>query len=982
MHLESHDLNTLRKIIRNLQEENTNLKSLLSKNNIAYTSEDVFNEDAEAKDVYDPDQGARINKQKIDERLAKFFFFMFHGREDVYALRGKNGGYFPKCENSFNKDICPREAGVKTFCDEDCPGRNWRKIEPWMLENHLKGKKDDFTDVMGVYPLFKDNTCRFIVFDFDNHEKDSYKTDDANTDDLWKSEVDALRKICELNSIDALVERSRSGRGAHIWIFFNKPISASLARSFGFALLDNGASSVNLPAFKYYDRMYPSQDVLSKLGNLIALPLQGRALLNGNSAFIDENWNAYPDQWDKLSRIKRISEDEIMSFLQKWNTDRNHKGINTKYAEGQLRPWKKDEAFNKEDVIGNEMHIVLDDGVYIDALNLLVRLQNQIKGIATIDNPKYYEQKRIGKSNYYNFRQISLWSESEGYIRVPRGLLERIKEKCSSSGIKCLIVDKRQFGRPIRVSFNGTLREQQEYAADKLEQFENGILNAATAFGKTVLASYLISKKKVSTLILLQNADLVSQWKEELERFLFIDEIPPKYYTKTGREKTRDSVIGTVQSGKDRSTGIIDIALIGSAYHSGEFFENIDSYGMVIFDECHHAASAQAQAVLNRVKAKYVYGLSATPTRSDKLDDIVFMMLGPMRHKYTARQQADEQGIERLLKPRFTRVANITGERLDINKADSLIIENDVRNDQIVSDVMSAIADGRTPVVLTKLKRHVDILKEKLQGKADHVFAIYGDNSRKVNDMIREEMLNTPSDESLVLIATSSKVGEGFNFPRLDTLMLAAPVKFEGRLTQYVGRLHRAYEGKKNVVVYDYVDSHIRFFDRQYKNRLRTYKALGYKIVSDESISKQTANAIFDGRDYEETFYRDLVEADKEIVISSPRLSRYKVDRVISLVKPRQEAGINVTIITMDPEIVGYEDTIELMLLIDDIKRAGIFVRTTKAYEECYAVIDKDIVWHGGMNLLGKADAWDNLIRVENKQAAEELLEITDRLLK
>ncbi len=308
MQLESHDLNTLRKIIRDLEEENRSLKSLLSDNGIVYESTSVYDEDVESRDVYDPDQGARIIKYAITRDMAKLFFYMFHGREDVYAKRGKKGGYFPQCDNRWNR-ICPKNNDTKFFCDEDCPYRAWKKIELDVIMDHLIGKKPE---------------C-----------------DDANTDDLWRSEVDALRKICKLNGIDALVERSRSGRGAHLWIFFSKPIQASLARSFGFAILDNGALSVNMPAFKYYDRMYPSQDVLSKIGNLVALPLQGRALQDGNSAFIDENWNAYPDQWDKLSRVKKISENEVMSFLQKWNIDKQQTGTHTKYADGQLRPWKK-----------------------------------------------------------------------------------------------------------------------------------------------------------------------------------------------------------------------------------------------------------------------------------------------------------------------------------------------------------------------------------------------------------------------------------------------------------------------------------------------------------------------------------------------------------------------------------------------------------------------------------------------------------------
>ena len=536
-----------------------------------------------------------------------------------------------------------------------------------MIVQHLRGAKEDCTDVIGVYPLFPNNTCRFLVFDFDNHEKDSYKNDDANENDLWKSEVDALRRICEINGIDALTERSRSGRGAHIWIFFKSAIPAILARAFGYALLDRGASSINLPSFKYYDRMYPSQDVLSKLGNLVALPLQG-------------------------------------------------------------------------------------------------------------------------------------------------------------------------------------------------------------------------------------------------------------------------------------------------------------------------------QALMQRIRAKYIYGLSATPNRSDRLDDIIYMLLGSVRHKYTAKEQADEQGLDRFVVPRFTRVANITGEKLDIHQADSLIAESAVRNEQIVEDICQAIANGRTPVVLTKLRRHAETLTKMLADKADHVFLVYGGQPEKQNQLILKEMLSVPDSETLVLIATGQKIGEGFNFPRLDTLMLASPIKFEGRLIQYVGRLNRTYKNKREVMVFDYVDPHIRFFDRQYRSRLAAYKKLGYKVISAPirdtfSERQEQINVIYDRRDYTEAFERDLIEANVEIVIASPGLTRKKAERFMELVKSRQEAGVSVTVITLDPDAEGYENTIERHILIDEMKNNGIYVRTTEDESEHYAVIDHEIVWHGGINLLGKEDAWDNLIRVRNRQAAAELLEISYQLL-
>ena len=270
MRAEQHNLDSLRKIIRELQQENDNLRQLLAKNEIPYESREIM-EEQESPDDYDEDQGARILPFNPTNKMAKVFFSYFWGRTDVYAKRGKQGGYYPQCAGRWDNPSCPKAKDPKVFCDEDCPYKAWKPLELWMIVQHLRGVREDCADVIGVYPLFSDNTCRFLVFDFDNHVKDSYKNDDANTDDLWKSEVEALRKICELNNIDALVERSRSGRGAHIWIFFDAPVQAALARAFGFALLDYGASSINLPSFKYYDRMYPSQDVLSKLGNLVAL---------------------------------------------------------------------------------------------------------------------------------------------------------------------------------------------------------------------------------------------------------------------------------------------------------------------------------------------------------------------------------------------------------------------------------------------------------------------------------------------------------------------------------------------------------------------------------------------------------------------------------------------------------------------------------------------------------------------------------------
>lgn len=981
MNIEAYDAETLRKLVRTLEYENRLLKEKLKKANIPYDERNPFEETIDNAEEYDPDQGERIvNPPFITEELAKRFFSMFWGREDVYARRGRNGGYFPQCDNRWNERLCPKQRGEKIFCEE-CENTKWTRLDAGKIIAHLLGYREDGSDVIGVYPLLPNGMCRFIVFDFDNHEKGAEAADFANTDHEWHKEVDALRKMCEINGIKPLVERSRSGKGAHVWIFFKKAIPASVARNFGFLLLDKGSASVNMKSFHYYDRMYPSQDVASSIGNLIALPLQGQALKNGNSAFVDKNWNAYPNQWDiLLNKTEKLDLEDIERYMAKWQRELAEAGGMSAgdAASNRPKPWKKKCGFVKADVVG-KLHMVLSNGVYIDTLNLMPRIQNQIRSLAAFDNPEFYKNKRLGYSNYYNFSAVYLGKDIDGYIQLPRGLKERITEECNKAGIAVDISDQRETGRPIRVAFRGDLRTQQELAAEKLLTYSDGVLSAATAFGKTVVCSYLIAERKVNTLILLQSKDLLNQWVDELNKFLDIREEPPEYETRTGRKKKRDSVIGILHGSKNTLTGIVDVAMVGSMYSKGKFNERIDSYGMVIMDECHHAASNTSAALLQKINAKYVYGVSATPKRGDSLDKLIYMLLGPLRHRFTALERAREQGIGHYFVPRYTRVVDTADSKEDINKAYSLISTSKVRNEMIVSDVKYSIAQNQTPVILTRFKEHAKLLYDALKKEADHVFLLYGDNTDKENADIRAGLKRVPENESLILVATGQKIGEGFDFPRLDVLMLAAPVSFEGRLEQYVGRLNRDYKGKKAVYVYDYIDAHMRFFNKMYAKRLKTYRKTGFSVWTEDTPNKQAVQAIYDSGNYTEKFEQDIVEAEKMIVISSPDIRQGKIDRLLLLVKGRQEKGVNVTVITTEPEEAAYGSADVCDALIREMQQAGINVVTKTEIEERFAVIDDELVWHGGMNLLGRADAWDNLMRIKNHQVAAELLEIALR---
>lgn len=751
------NISLLQKQINDLQLENQILKNILERSGISYTHEISRISEPENTEEYDPDQGARIiHPGQITDEMANLFYARFWGRQDVYAKRSEKkstgeAGYYTQCHNRW-ENICPKMRHEKMNC-KDCPYQVYKQLTIKDIRAHLQGRSYNGSDVIGVYPLLKNGTCRFLVFDFDSHEKGAEKKDFANTNEAWMEEVEAMRTICSLNGIDPLVERSRSGRGAHLWFFFDKPIPAALARRFGFTLLEKGAEQVNLKSFKYYDRMLPAQDTLPEggLGNLIALPLQGQALQKGNSAFIDSNWNAYPNQWDVLWSKPRLSIEFIEAKIKEWAaSDITEAADDNGNAEEREQPWKKEQPFRREDVKG-KFSLVLSNGTYIDSLNLKAALQNQIRRLAAIRNPIFYKNAAIGMSNFATAQWIYLGKDHlSGYIEIPRGLYDRLIEKIKEADIPFEISDERQCGRHINVTFAGELRQEQKPALEEMMKYDNGILQAATAFGKTVVCSAMIAEKKVNTLIILESSALLEQWKDALEKFLDIDEKLPEYKTKTGRIRVRNSLIGKLQGAHDSMTGIVDIAMAGSLCKKGEWHPLLDQYGMVIVDECHHAASDTIAEVLQKVTAKYVYGVTATPKRSDGLEKINYMLLGPIRYSYSAKEKVKAQGIPHLVYPRFTRTVlprGVTAEKMHPNEAYEMLRHNEARDEQILSDVKDCITAGRTPVILSKYKDHSERLYDRMKGYTDKVFLMTGNNSKKEHKQIREQLQQTAPDD-------------------------------------------------------------------------------------------------------------------------------------------------------------------------------------------------------------------------------------------
>ena len=944
--------------IHNLKKRITYLESILTAHNIPFDVSDV----SKHQSVVAP--------AVISPPHARFFYALFHGRSDVYAKRAvmKNGkaGYFPVCENLWRYGVCPKADRQKVKC-ASCPNRSWAPLNQRALMAHLTGEKSDGSDVIGIYPLLPDDTCRFLVFDFDDHE--------ASPGTAWQEDVEALRKICSQNGVPCYVERSRSGSGAHVWLFFDAPISAELARKFGSALLTKGAESVNLKDFKTYDRMLPAQEHLPEggLGNLIALPLQGQALRQGNSAFVDENWNVYSNQWEYLKAVQKIEKAFVEEKAVLWGAA-GELGILSQTEESE-KPWKKSPTLFRAEDAAQPITITLANGIYIDTAGLKPRLQNALRRLAAYSNPEFYKKKALGFSTR-NIPRIVFCGEDVGsYIHLPRGCAEKLTAQLDSVGIPYTVSDERQTGREIKVDFKGTLYPRQAEAAAKMLAQDTGVLCAATAFGKTVVGAYLVAQRKVNTLVLVHNAEIMKNWVEDFEKFLQIDEDLPEYITPKGRRKKRKSVIGTLSGGRNTLGGLLDIAMVTSLGQGDDVNELVKNYGMVIMDECHHAGAAIAEDVLNAVSAIYVYGLTATPKRDDGQEQKIFMQFGPIRYRYTAKDRAAAQNVRHFVYPRFTRLFAPNANKLSYNQARRAVVDSAVRNELILADVFSCLQAGRTPLVLTKEKEHAAFLYAQLKPKADHIFLLQGGSGARQKEELRAKMRAVPPNESVVLVAIGQYIGEGFNFPRLDTMMLTMPISWQGNVEQYAGRLHRDYEGKRDVIIYDYVDAHIRVLESMYYKRLRTYKRIGYEILTAPSEEKQTTNAIFDRKSYLPVYEKDLQQARKSIYIASPGLNKNKVRRLIALVEERQTAGVIVTVITLPAESYPQTRIEPTKALQTALTAAGIYVVPQPDLHTHFAVIDQEIVWYGSTNLLSRDKEDDSLMRICSIDVALELLE-------
>ena len=781
--------------LKRLQEENARLKALLESHGISW--ENVhYNE---PPTTYEG--STHISSNLSTSEKIRIFRQLFRGRSDVFPIRWESAkgksGYSPACANEWKRGICKKPKIKCGSCDQ----RKLLPVTDQVIYDHLTGKH-----TIGVYPLLPDDTCFFLAVDFD-------KTD-------WREDALAFIHSCKNLNIPASLEISRSGNGAHVWIFFSEPVPARDARQLGTILISHTCRHTRQLSLASYDRFFPNQDRLPKggFGNLIALPLQKQPRSLGRSVFVDEKFKLYPDQWNYLSSIQTLTRKGLEKIINEAGHDLCP--LDVAYSDyEEAKPWKRPPPVQSKltGSLPKTLRLVLADLIYVEKDNLSQPLANRLIRLAAFQNPEFYKAQAMRLPVWNKPRIICCAENFSGHIALPRGCLQTLLELLENNNIKSELIDERVSGHKLRIKFAGTLRSDQKCLLREMLKHDTGVFCAPTGFGKTVTGAALIAKRRTTALVLVHRTELLRQWQDCLKAFL---EIP------------KDS-LGAVGGGKRQPSGKVDIAMLQSISKLEDVAGFLENYGQIIVDECHHISAFSFEAILKQAKARFITGLTATPLRRDGHHPIIFMQCGPLRHTVAVSETIPSQ-LE--VWPRFLFAPPIPPDS-SIQEVFRILINDKRRNECIVTDVMTAYHEGRKILVLTERTGHLQLLKEALEDNLEHCYVLHGRISKKQRHAVFSA-LNGLSDETpRILIATGRLIGEGFDYPPLDTLVLAMPVSWKGTLQQYAGRLHREYAGKHDVRIYDYVEKDHAQLSRMWDKRQRGYRAMGYIIKQHDKNS-------------------------------------------------------------------------------------------------------------------------------------------------
>ncbi|HKX31235.1 MAG TPA: DEAD/DEAH box helicase family protein [Blastocatellia bacterium] len=787
-----------------LREENTRLRMLLSIQSGETNSpdHDLHLSQSPSQQLL-PSQSASTSELSPETKI-KLFRGLFRGRDDVYALRWEsrkgNSGYSPACIREWEQN------NDGTFrLKKDAVDREYVPLTDEVIRNHLTGKC-----TVGIYPLLMNETCWLLATDFDK------KT--------WEDDARAFLETCRTLGVPAALERSRSGNGGHVWIFFDQPLAASTARKLRCVILTRTMEQRHQIGLDSYDRFFPNQDTMPKggFGNLIALPLQHEPRAKGNSVFINENLQPHPDQWQFLTTLRRITANEVDSIIQEALRHGDLINVRASLTDEQADedPWTLPPSKKRMDKpitepLPEKVRIVRGNLLYIEKAGLPSAMLNRLIRVAAFQNPEFYRAQAMRLSTFGKPRVIRCAEEFTHHIGLPRGCLDDVLTLLKSHDVKAELIDERFHGHQIEASFRGELRPLQQMAAAAMQPHDDGIICAPTAFGKTAIAAWLIAERKTNTLVLVHRQQLLDQWRERLASFM---DLPI-------------AEIGRIGAGKSVRTGFIDIGMIQSLNRKGEVKDAVADYGHIIIDECHHLSAFTFEQVMRQAKAKYVTGLTATPVRKDGHHPIIMMQCGPIRYHLSERKMAEIRPLQHTVVTRHTDFS-LTNQSSDLSIQEiyRAIALDERRNGLIVNDILHEIEAGRSPLLLTERTDHLKLLTERLHGTVQHVIELKGGLGKKQRQQMADKLQAISDQEPRVILATGRYIGEGFDDARLDTLFLAMPISWRGTLQQYVGRLHRTHGDKRAVRVYDYVNYRVPMLTRMYEKRVRGYKAIGYTV--------------------------------------------------------------------------------------------------------------------------------------------------------
>lgn len=734
------------------------------------------------------------------EDKVALFRRLFRGRTDVYPVRWESkttgkSGYAPACANEWRAGVCEKP---RIKCG-DCGNRLLIPLSDAVIYNHLAG-----AHTVGVYPLMGDDSCYFLAVDFDEAD--------------WRDDARAFMQSCNELGVPAALEISRSGKGAHAWVFFASRVPARDARRLGTAIISHTCTRTHQLRLNSYDRLFPNQDTMPKggFGNLIALPLQKGPREMGFSVFVDTDLCPHPDQWAFLASIQPMAAFDIEPTILRATGGVHPLDVTFIDDEDMATPWKRKSTLAQKlsGPMPKSLNVTLANLIYFEKAQLPQALANRLIRLAAFQNPEFYKAQAMRMSVWDKPRVIGCAENYPQHIALPRGCLDAALSLLRENGIAWELQDERFSGQPLDVSFLGSLRLDQEAAISGMLAHDAGVLCAPTAFGKTVTAAAMIARRGVNTLVLVHRTELLKQWQERLQAFLGVGK----------------GVIGTIGGGKAKPTGKIDIAVMQSLSRQGEVNSLVEDYGQIIVDECHHIGAASFDAILKRTRAKYVLGLTATPIRRDGQQPIIFMQCGPIRHT-AATPTGAPRDLEVVPRSCFARI-DLPSEAgiQDVFRH----LANDLeRTGAIAAEIKDAYAEGRKVLVLTERTEHLDAILAALDGHEPAPFVLHGKMSKKQRGTLIAQLNSLPPEAPRILLATGKLVGEGFDHPPLDTLILAMPVSWKGTLQQYAGRLHREHASKTNVRIIDFVDSGHPALLRMWDKRQRGYQAMGYRIAKE-----------------------------------------------------------------------------------------------------------------------------------------------------